>query len=188
MGHLLRNSEADAALGRSPARTSVTNAPFWASNDTQDLRGRPSLGFILGISKQMAIFRRNPRKVPLALRPMRQSTHANGPPGSCGVTSRPIRVTPSDGPAKTGAGTRRDGVGTGGKRVRQPDEARRPVGKRHLPASERRRTQRKASLAAGGGRRQRLAAGRRQGRRQRKAADARWPIMAAKLADEREAG
>jgi len=30
----------------------------------------------------MAIFRRNPRKVPLALRPMRQSTHENRPPGS----------------------------------------------------------------------------------------------------------
>ncbi len=72
-GHLLRNSEADAALARSPTRTSVTNAPFLVPNDTQGPGGRPPLGFTLGISKQVAIFRRDPRKAPLSLRPMSPS-------------------------------------------------------------------------------------------------------------------
>ena len=104
-GHLLRNSEADVALVRSPTRTSVTNAPFLVPNDTRGPGGRPPLGFTLGISKQVAIFRRNPRKAPLSLRPMRQPPPANRPPGS-------LR---GDEPAK--AGRRR--AAAGGKPARR---------------------------------------------------------------------
>lgn len=108
-GHLLRNSEADAALVRSPTRTCVTNAPFLVPNDTQGPGGRPPLGFTLGISKQVAIFRLDPRKAPLSLRPMPPRKQATRQPA--GRRADQSRATPSGGPAKTGAGARRDGVG-----------------------------------------------------------------------------
>lgn len=116
-GHLLRNSEADVALVRSPTRTSVTNAPFLVPNDTRGPGGRPPLGFTLGISKQVAIFRRNPRKAPLSLRPMRQPPLQTGRQAACGETSRPKQGDAE----RRRAGSRRGGGGAEGRLTRACD-------------------------------------------------------------------
>lgn len=101
-GHLLRNSEADVALVRSPTRTSVTNAPFLVPNDTQGPGGRPPLGFTLGISKQVAIFRRNPRKAPLSLRQCASPPYKQADRQPAGRRAGQSRATPSGGGREAG--------------------------------------------------------------------------------------